>query len=171
VPAARLRLQGDLRLALLRGNFITTQAAVVRRECFEQMGMFDEALPRLQDWELWLRLSKTYSFRFINRPLVTVYATPDNISADYQALEDAFQQLIAKHCQGTEEGNELLAQYDFAMGDLSLRSGQAAAGRERLFQALKRSPFNATCWLATLASLAGSGMYRKIVMWAGFGYG
>ena len=49
---------GDLHSVLLAGNFITTQTALVRKECLLEAGMFDEDLPRLQEWELWLRISK-----------------------------------------------------------------------------------------------------------------
>lgn len=49
-------LSGDLRLVdFFAGNPIPIQAAVFRREMFEQYGGFDETLDALEDWDLWMR--------------------------------------------------------------------------------------------------------------------
>jgi len=44
-PFSKLTLQGDIHFSLLRGNFITTQTVMARRECFNLVGDFDERLP------------------------------------------------------------------------------------------------------------------------------
>ena len=49
--------EGNIHKELLKGNFVTTQSIVARKECFKKAGMFDEKLPRFQDWELVIRLS------------------------------------------------------------------------------------------------------------------
>ena len=33
---------------------------LIQRECFENVGLFDESMPALQDWEMWYRISKKY---------------------------------------------------------------------------------------------------------------
>ncbi len=35
-------------------------ACLIRRECFEIAGFFDESLPAYQDWDMWLRISRHY---------------------------------------------------------------------------------------------------------------
>ena len=40
---------------LLFGNQMTVAAPLVRRSLFDSVGMFDERLDRLEDWQLWLR--------------------------------------------------------------------------------------------------------------------
>jgi len=55
--------EGDIHNNLLNGNYITTSTTVIKRECFDKTGMFDESLPRFQDWELWLRISRYYHFK------------------------------------------------------------------------------------------------------------
>ena len=50
---------------LLFCNYITTGTLIGRRECFEDV-YFDTRLPRYQDWDLALRLSKKYSFCLLN---------------------------------------------------------------------------------------------------------
>lgn len=47
-------------LALVAKNYIDLNSLVVRRELFSAMGTFDETLPRVQDWDLVLRLLRYF---------------------------------------------------------------------------------------------------------------
>jgi hypothetical protein len=38
---------------------------MIRRECFDRLGVFDENLDRSIDYELWLRFSTQYDFRYL----------------------------------------------------------------------------------------------------------
>jgi glycosyltransferase involved in cell wall biosynthesis len=57
------RPEGDLYEALLARNFIPAMATLVRRECYESVGPYDEALS-YEDWDMWLRLARRYEFAF-----------------------------------------------------------------------------------------------------------
>ena len=50
---------------LFKTNFVPFGTAVVRRQCFEELGPFDERHRMGIDWELWLRLSTKYEFAFV----------------------------------------------------------------------------------------------------------
>ncbi|MFW5775132.1 MAG: hypothetical protein ACOCW2_02485, partial [Chitinivibrionales bacterium] len=52
---------------LLIDNFVTGMASIVKKECFDQVGLFDETLPMGVDWDLWLRISTRYEFHFFNK--------------------------------------------------------------------------------------------------------
>lgn len=44
---------------LLGGNFLSGgSAAIVRRDVFERVGLFDERLSYAEDWDMWLRIAK-----------------------------------------------------------------------------------------------------------------
>ena len=57
---------GKISNELLIDNFITGMASIVKRECIEKVGMFDESLPMGIDYDLWLRISAYYEFYFLN---------------------------------------------------------------------------------------------------------
>jgi glycosyltransferase involved in cell wall biosynthesis len=57
------RPEGDLYEALLTQNFIPAMTTLVRRECYETVGPYDEALS-YEDWDMWLRLARHYEFAF-----------------------------------------------------------------------------------------------------------
>lgn len=89
--------EGYIYESLLAGNFIGTPTMLVKRECFERVGMFDIKLKRLIDWDLCLRISKYYEFKFINEPLVISYFTNESISSNRKYLVYSLPIIIKKH--------------------------------------------------------------------------
>jgi glycosyltransferase involved in cell wall biosynthesis len=57
---------GRITNELLIENFVTGMASVVRRECFDAVGAFDESLPMGIDYELWLRISTKFEFTYLD---------------------------------------------------------------------------------------------------------
>ena len=55
---------------LIYDNFIYFSSAVVKRDCIEDTGCFNESLHMSIDWELWLRLSLKYDFDFVDKHLI-----------------------------------------------------------------------------------------------------
>lgn len=90
-------LSGNILESLLHGNFVTTQAVVVRKDCFLKVGLFDEQLPRLQDWELFLRIAEHYKFVCINEPLLMAFYSPISITGDRSRLPIALKIILNKH--------------------------------------------------------------------------
>jgi len=64
------RPQGRVTEQLLDDNFVEFGSAVVARHALERMGAFDETLSMSIDYDLWLRLSTAYLFRYVDQPLL-----------------------------------------------------------------------------------------------------
>ena len=45
---------------------------VIKRECLDKVGLFDEELHVAEDWDLWLKICKQYDFKGLNKPLVKI---------------------------------------------------------------------------------------------------
>lgn len=74
---------------LLHGNFISSQMLLLKRECFEQI-KWNEEIPRMQDYELMLGVSKHFVGSHTNRILVRQYIQSDSISlSGSRALSEA----------------------------------------------------------------------------------
>ena len=80
---------------LLTENLCSTQCILGRAEVFRDVA-FDPDMPRLQDWDLMLRLTEKYRVQFVPEPLVDVYLQPDSISSQPGKLLTALQRLYAK---------------------------------------------------------------------------
>lgn len=76
-------------------NFISTQMIVGRREVF-LAERFDPALPRLQDWELGIRLMDRYELAFVDEVLVRQLIRGDSISSNTEKAVRGFGILDAK---------------------------------------------------------------------------
>jgi len=153
----------NIRRQILQGNFIGTPTAIVNRVCFVKMGLFDVALPRLQDWELWIRFSEFYEFKFINEPLVTAHYTPDSISANQDALTKALTLILEKHYEDFKKDGRILAKHQYSIGNLLCQNGEMGQGREYLSKAIRVYPLNIKCWAAIFVSLFGRSTYNKVV--------
>ncbi len=55
--------QGQILNTLLEGNFIPAMTTLIRRSCYDVVGFYDEQLP-WEDWDMWLRLARHYSFLY-----------------------------------------------------------------------------------------------------------
>jgi len=111
-----IKKEGNIHDELLKGNFVTTQSIIIRKECFKKAGMFDEKLPRLQDWELVIRLSKYYNFKCIDEPLLVSYYTSDSISANHKALIEALELILTKHYKDFVKHKKILSRHYFNLG-------------------------------------------------------
>jgi glycosyltransferase involved in cell wall biosynthesis len=60
---------GDTLKSALYGNFVCTIAALMRRECFDRVGLFDETLKARVDYDMWIRMAKHYRFAYLDRVL------------------------------------------------------------------------------------------------------
>lgn len=132
---------GDIHKNLLFGNFVTIHS-LVRMNCLKEVGMFDERLPRLQDWDLWLRLSKKYKFFYINEPLITKYKTADAISEKSSYFAAGLEIIIKKSLEEFSLYPKLLAKYYYVLGRVFYRNGQKNKGQKYLNMALDLSPYD-----------------------------
>jgi glycosyltransferase involved in cell wall biosynthesis len=97
-PSRRLRAgPRDFHAELLYGNFITTASLLVEKELLYQVGLFDESIPRFQDWELVLRLSRHSAFVFVDKPLVRCFVRPDSISKQSSLISKSMEMIMQKH--------------------------------------------------------------------------
>jgi len=140
---------------------IPTPAVIVKKECFNRAGMFEERFPSLTDWELWLRISKYYEFKYINEPLGTIYYTPNSVSTDLNAHIQARKLILEKHFEEFKKNKKLLARYLFNIGAGLCSSGKIAEGRRYFLKSFKVLPSDARSLLIILISLFGSTFYNK----------
>lgn len=71
---------------LLQVNYIGTPSAVIKKQKLIEVSGFDKTLPRLQDWDLFIRLSKNASFYMIPEVLCNAYLQDNSITNNPQAL-------------------------------------------------------------------------------------
>src|SRR6266536_6188297 len=59
--------EGFLFDVLWEGNFIPAMTTLIRRDCFTQVGIYDEDLC-FEDWDMWMRISRRFRFAYDKVP-------------------------------------------------------------------------------------------------------
>ena len=89
---------GDAHLALLRGNGIGMHAAVLyRRDCLMEVGGFNEALRRCEDYELYLRIAQKFRISSHEVIVAEYRLHSENMSADAVAMLRTALSVLDRH--------------------------------------------------------------------------
>jgi len=83
---------------LLLANTIPTCATLVSRAALLAVGGFDEGLPFLEDWDLWIRLARRREFLYVDQVTSIYRAGPASVGGAMAAERwQVMEQLFAKH--------------------------------------------------------------------------
>ena len=90
--------EGNIWQELTKGNLVECgSVAMVRRQCFEKCGVFDRNLGSfVEDWDMWLRIARTYPFKVIKEPLTYYRQVTTSASRNWQAMAKSYQLVIDK---------------------------------------------------------------------------
>ena len=72
-------------------------ALLVRRECLEEVGAFDEGLSALEDYDLALRLGNAFYAAFVNQVLVDKSYTEGSVSLQAEHYLDASCRILFRY--------------------------------------------------------------------------
>jgi glycosyltransferase involved in cell wall biosynthesis len=93
--------QGQILNQLLEGNFIPGMTTLIRRSCYDVVGLYDEKLP-WEDWDMWLRLARHYSFVYSPAPSASYRRHEKSLSHSNRAVmfKGSFRILLKHFNQG-----------------------------------------------------------------------
>ncbi len=91
------KLKGNIRSHLLRGEKDSNVMGLVRRQCFTDVGLFDEQLSSCQDWDMWLRISEQYDFDILEEVVALYHCHGAQLSSDFRSLIRGRTRMIEKH--------------------------------------------------------------------------
>lgn len=63
--------QRDIFWELLEQNFIPCGSTVFRRSCLMSVGLLDESVPGIDDWDLWLRMAEHFNVTATEQPVLS----------------------------------------------------------------------------------------------------
>jgi glycosyltransferase involved in cell wall biosynthesis len=83
--------EGEVLKELVCRQFIWAGAPLLRRQCIERVGPFDEDIPAISaDWDMWLRIAQAgYLFACVQEPLGAYRIQRGSMLADVARLEQA----------------------------------------------------------------------------------
>jgi len=114
---------------------------LIRKACLEEIGYFDERLPRFIDMDLCMRLSKKFKFKHIREPLVK-YCMTEGISTNSAATIIAEKLLLQKYYDDIKNNRKFLDSRYSYIARLLRSTGQIKDSRNYLIMAIKINPLN-----------------------------
>lgn len=114
--------EGNVWEALTQRNLIECgSVAMVRRCCFETVGVFDQnLLSYVEDWDMWLRIATSYPFKVIKEALVYYRQHSTSASKNWTAMEKSFCMVIEKAFQDAPEHLQYLKSRSYGCANLCL---------------------------------------------------
>ncbi len=90
--------EGNLYRLMIYNYIGPTVTALIKRDCFFDVGMFDETMPSKQDYDLWIRMIKRYKAIGITQPLF-IYTRHDSfqITKDYNLILEGYKKIYDKN--------------------------------------------------------------------------
>jgi glycosyltransferase involved in cell wall biosynthesis len=162
LPERREQRKQDLKREIMRQNFALTSCWLVRREIFESVGLFDESLKCLVDWEWLLRFCFRHELYLIEEPLLMVYASPDSISSQELNYIESLEKMLAKHAPALAGDRRSLSNLYYVLGKKYCLYKSSREGRQRFMRALWLYPFDLRIAAALFMSLFGMRAFTAV---------
>ncbi len=126
------RHSGTVTEHLVIKNFVPFGTAVIRRACIDKNGPFDETLPMGIDWDLWLRYSVDWEFRYVSDVTYIYRIWPGQMSKNYRGRYDNAFRILEKFLTANPNAvpDELASR---AWADMYISRGMSIAAAERSF--------------------------------------
>lgn len=140
---------------------IGTVTLMIRKQCFDKAGLFDEKLPMYIDTELLIRMSRYYYFYHIEEPLVNNFTTANSVSSGREAYITARKLILEKYFEDIKKYRKILARHYFYIGSLLYANGEVQPARNYLIKAIVAYPLNIKLLLLAFISLFGQSGYYK----------
>lgn len=156
--------QGKCFEKLIMRNNITASSVMIKRECLDKVGYFDETLRTCENWDLWLRISIFYELAYIRLPLAFYRVHGGHMSGNLDKMR-AGKLAVVKKNQGNLSDNlyrEALFGFHIGYARDYLWQCQVGKARRDLIGAMKLKPGSVECYKLFLKSFLGSKLLAKI---------
>lgn len=161
IPKPGMIIKENIHKELLRGNFIATPTVLLPKEVLSVTGSFNEKMPRLQDWELWLRISLYFPIIWIDEPLVKAFYTEKSISSDSGSLIESYEKIWDMHKKlFIDAGPVYAAHFLFSFGHNLSLYGDIKKGRAMIVSSLKYNFYSIKQIVCLFLNLSGGFMYK-----------
>lgn len=116
------QVEGDVWEKLTEHNIVECgSVAMVRRSCFETIGLFDRNLGSyLEDWDMWLRMASRYPFKVVKEPLVYYRQCSGSASRNWEAMARSFEIVIEKAFSAAPSKLQYLKNRSYGFANLCL---------------------------------------------------
>lgn len=118
--------QGNILVSLLEKNLVSTQTMLVKREVFDEIGLFNEGMSNLEDYDIAVRIAKKYDIGMVDEPLVRLYTLADGIN---QNQIESLVNIIYIYLSNAKELREF-GMYEGIMNGVRYKANEFGIGKQ-----------------------------------------
>ena len=152
-------LRGNVFNKLLSQCILGSPTPLIKKICFDKVGVFDETLPSCQDWDMWIRIAKYYSFDFVPDALAMHHIHGSQISVDLSAKIIGREKLIQKYKSDLLKSPESFSLILKRLAVLNFLIGEAKKGKKYLKESIKQYPFQKGVYIHFCFSVFAPNLY------------
>lgn len=157
-------LGGDIHPDVLAGFCLYGgSTALIRTACLRIVGLFDETLPSYQDWDMWIRLSRSWDFGFVPEVLTKYSMHGEQISTNLKARIVGLESILTKHEEDFRQYPSMLCQYLKRLGALHCHDGNPRAARKWFLRALRYGWVRKDVYAHLVMSLVSPSAHRRLL--------
>ena len=154
--------RGRIFLSLLKKCLIGSPTVLVKRECFEKVGMFDTKLKSCQDWDMWLRISREYKVDYVDKVVANYYLRgKGQISTNFSSQVQGRKRIFKKYYQELKKHPLVLVKHLKTIVWMLAADGQREEALAWHWRVIKREPFSPRNLKVLLALLFLFSVYQK----------
>lgn len=163
---------GDLLLGLFYENKIIASAALVRRECFEEVGTFNPEYFGSGDWEMWFRIAEEFHVGFVPDQLTHYRVHGANASHKLERIWRDDEKLrvwmrtkydLLRSRFSEREAVAAMAHNEACLGTIFTLNGRPDLGRYAYQESLRLLPGRWKSRMRWAATFLPKGLFRKLV--------
>jgi glycosyltransferase involved in cell wall biosynthesis len=163
VQMVRPTKQGHILHELCRHNCVGTASTVVlRRECFEEVGLFDETIDFGEEYDMWIRIAHAFDFQFLPEPLVRYSVHGTRLSTNYALMIRGVERLLVKFGNFFAAYPTDLSRRHLELGVWHCYQGEARRGRKAFRRAIRIAPTRFKNYLYLALALLGARVFRWV---------
>jgi glycosyltransferase involved in cell wall biosynthesis len=159
VPTKR----GHILHELCRNNCVGTASTVVlRRECLDEVGLFDETIEFGEEYEMWIRIAHAFDFAYLPEPLVRYSVHSTRLSTNYGVMVRGLERQLQKHGAFFASYPSDLARRYIELGAMLCYERDGRRGRRAFWQAVRIAPLRLKNYFYLGLGLFGARIFRQV---------
>jgi glycosyltransferase involved in cell wall biosynthesis len=144
-------------------NWIGIPSTVVLRcQCFDTVGLFDEKIEFGLDYDMWIRIAQVYEYEYLEEPLVLRSINHTRLSTNHALVLKGAENQLNKYTEFFSANRRSYSRRLLGLGVLYCYNGDVQKGRAAFVQAIQCNPLEMRNYYNLALSLLGVERFRKI---------
>ncbi|MCK5346001.1 MAG: glycosyltransferase [Candidatus Heimdallarchaeota archaeon] len=157
--------------SLIYANFIVIPAAVIKRNVFDETGLFDENLLSHEEWDMWLRMAIAgLQFKYISEALVKIRKHPSGITTNRLRMFQGALSVLEKYknvvpSKYRDNVDTSINRLSNILAVLTIAMGKRSEGIKDLYENSLNGNFKSFLYLLTVSFLPATILRRVITLY------